>query len=833
VRLRLVKYGSLFVVWLWAFATLAWSAQQPPAAPEPAAAQESPRTPVVIAVTDIIPTSELALTQLRDMRRALEGDQSVGVVEAGLPQFSNQVDEWWRGEAEIIQQLRSVRRTNDVLWQVRLYEGQIADWKALLMTSSEEWSAEKEAMGQLIADWKATQLALDNTTPAAVNSKIAEVLLEGDKVQHLFQEKTEQLVAVQSKLAASLTQVDEIRDAIERVNQQSTSNLFAFESPPLWTTLFATESARPAKAQIGDGSVKLYKEAVRFVQLFQNRLLVHVVLYLVLVALFLRLRQLSRRPSKLMPTDAERLVLDRSYASAFLVASFSVPLLYSDASPQMLRMIVIPSVIPLLMLLPAIFTPKLRAAFHLLTAIYILDFWRYYLPPQWSFVRILLLAEALLGIRVIYLAQKEEILGLMHSRSKEFLIRALLKTGMVLFLAAIIANVLGDLTLAEALFSPLARILYIGVVIRMMTVVATTFALMALRSPLALLLRTVQEHAAGVALNIRRLANTIGVSLWVIIGLFNTGIIGSVLSSLEDVFESTLKLGAVEISVRDIVIFIVVFGSAYVLSRLLRFILAREIFPRFQMPRGVPDALEVLARYGILLFGFVLALISAGVNISQLTLALSALGVGIGFGLQNIVNNFVCGLILVFEHPIQVGDLVEVGQHYGRVQRIGFRSSSLNTPDGGDVIIPNSELIGTRVMNWSLSDQLRRVSLRVPVPMGTDPKRVMDMLLGIARSQRDVVAYPAPNAALETIGDGSLKFVLRCWSRADKFESVSFGLTLAINTVFQDAGIEIPFTQTDVHLHWPEKAGSEIQSVEQFSQMAAGSGTPPKSTAGS
>jgi small-conductance mechanosensitive channel len=322
------------------------------------------------------------------------------------------------------------------------------------------------------------------------------------------------------------------------------------------------------------------------------------------------------------------------------------------------------------------------------------------------------------------------------------------------------------------------------------------------------------------------------VSLWVVIGLFNIGVFGFLVNALEEIFDAKWNLGAIEISVKEVVMFVLVFGIAYALSRFLRFILAKEIFPRFQMPRGVPDVLNLLARYGVLLFGFLLALITAGVNLSQLTLALSALGLGIGFGLQNIVNNFVCGLILVFEHPIQVGDFVEVGPHFGKVQRIGFRSSSLNTFDGGHVIIPNSELIGTKVMNWSLSNQLRRITLKVPVPIGTEPKRVMDMFLAIAGSQPDVIAFPAPSAALEGFYDGSLGFVLRCWTRTDKFESVCFGLTLAINNAFQAAGIQIPFAQSDVHLHLP-KAASEIQSVEKLGQMAAGGGIPPKSTAAS
>jgi small-conductance mechanosensitive channel len=347
------------------------------------------------------------------------------------------------------------------------------------------------------------------------------------------------------------------------------------------------------------------------------------------------------------------------------------------------------------------------------------------------------------------------------------------------------------------------------------------------------MLRTVQESGEAVAANIRKLANFAAVSLWVVIGLFNIGVFGFLVSLIEEIFDAKWNLGAIEISVREVVMFVLVFGFAYALSRSLRFILAKEIFPRFQMPRGVPDVLDLLARYGVLLFGFLIAMVSAGVNLSQMTIALSAFGVGIGFGLQNIVNNFVCGLILVFEHPIQVGDFVEVGQHSGRVERIGFRSSSVSTGDGGTVIIPNSELIGSKVMNWSLSDQLRRVTLRVPVPVDTDPKTVIDMFQAIASSNEEVESYPAPSAALDRFSDGSLMFMLRCWTRVERHEAVSQSLTLEINRAFGEAGIQIPFAQSDVHLHWQEKAGSEIQSLEKLNQAAAGGVGPKKSTVAS
>jgi small-conductance mechanosensitive channel len=464
----------------------------------------------------------------------------------------------------------------------------------------------------------------------------------------------------------------------------------------------------------------------------------------------------------------------------------------------------IPVMIPILILLPAIFSARFRPGFYFLTVIYLLDFLRYYLTPQWLLIRLFLLAEAFLGIGGIGLMLKAWKLGPMASQYSAGAIRSLLHIAMALFAGSVVANVLGNVTLAEIVVSPLVRILYLALVIRMGAVVATTFLLMVLRVPLVLLLRTVRERGEAVAGSVRRLVNFIAVVLWILISLYNVGALENVQSALANFLESQWKMGAAEISVHDFASFILVFFAAYVLSRLLRVILAEEIFPRFDFPRGVPDALELLARYGVLLFGFLLALTSAGVNLSQVTLAISALGVGIGFGLQNIVNNFVSGLILVFEHPIQVGDFVEVGPHFGQVRRIGFRASAVRTLDGAEVIIPNAELIGTKVINWSLSDRLRRITVLVPVPIGTDAGRVIGILEKVARDNSEVVADPAPSAVLGEFGDSSLKFLLRCWTLSQGFGPVQNALTLAIDKALQEAGIRIPFAQSDIHVHWSD-----------------------------
>lgn len=178
-------------------------------------------------------------------------------------------------------------------------------------------------------------------------------------------------------------------------------------------------------------------------------------------------------------------------------------------------------------------------------------------------------------------------------------------------------------------------------------------------------------------------------------------------------------------------LFIATVWSAFLLSRFVNFVLQEDIYPRFSLERGTPYAISTLLRYVILLLGFFLAVAAVGFDLTKFTILVGAFGVGIGFGLQNIINNFVSGLILLFERPVKVGDSVKVADATGTVRRIGIRASLVQTWDNAKIIVPNSKLISKSVTNWTFSSQQRGIEVPVGVVYGTDPKFVIELLQNI------------------------------------------------------------------------------------------------------
>ncbi|MCJ7754955.1 MAG: mechanosensitive ion channel, partial [Thermoanaerobaculales bacterium] len=212
-----------------------------------------------------------------------------------------------------------------------------------------------------------------------------------------------------------------------------------------------------------------------------------------------------------------------------------------------------------------------------------------------------------------------------------------------------------------------------------------------------------------------------------------------------------------------------------------------------------------VTHYVVVVVGVMVAATAAGLDFSRINLIVGALGVGIGFGLQNVVNNFVSGLILLFERPIRVGDRVEISQLSGVVTDIGMRASIVRTWQGAEVIVPNANLISSEVINWTLSDESHRMEISVGVAYGTDPQTVIDLLVLVAVGHPDVFRDPEPVALFLGFGESSLDFELRAWTGGD-FVRVASELRVAINTALAEAGIEIPFPQRDLHLRTVDEA---------------------------
>lgn len=273
------------------------------------------------------------------------------------------------------------------------------------------------------------------------------------------------------------------------------------------------------------------------------------------------------------------------------------------------------------------------------------------------------------------------------------------------------------------------------------------------------------------------------------------------MGAVQAFLSTPFEVGTVSISPGDLLAFPLTLFIAFTLSRAIRSLLEEDVFPRVSLTRGVDNAVSTTVHYVLLLGGFFLALGAAGIDLGKFTLLAGAFGVGIGFGLQTVVNNFVSGLILLYERPIQVGDTIELAGILGEVKHIGIRASMVLTFQGAEVIIPNGTLLSDQLINWTLSNKHRRVEIPVGVAYGNRPADVLKVLKNVLDSEERILGEPEPMVLFRGFGDSSLDFELRFWTRdSSTYLVLASDLASAVYDELERVGITIPFPQRDLHL---------------------------------
>ncbi|ACF15096.1 MscS Mechanosensitive ion channel [Chloroherpeton thalassium ATCC 35110] len=291
--------------------------------------------------------------------------------------------------------------------------------------------------------------------------------------------------------------------------------------------------------------------------------------------------------------------------------------------------------------------------------------------------------------------------------------------------------------------------------------------------------------------------------------------IWEVFQNIIDVLESPIfNLGANKLTVFSIVKLILTIILVFVTSRILRNLIAEKLLSKETSDIGTRLAVATIVQYVFVFFGLIIVLQTAGIDLSTLTVLSGTIGIGIGFGLQNIMENFVSGIIILLERPIKIGDRIEVGNVNGDVIKISVRSTTVKTNNNIVIIIPNSEFISSRVINWSHTERVVRFAFPVGVSYKSNPEDVKQTLLEVAGLHQGVLKDPKPDVLFRGFGDSSLDFELRVWTK--QYTSVPMILQSELNFMIFEAftkkSIEIPFPQRDINFRtsdvdlWKNKA---------------------------
>ncbi len=772
--------------------------------PEIATRAEQVKRPMREIIARILPNSETI--SIADQVKALEAQ-----VESNNRQIEERI-----GATPTLYELREMER------DLSFRSLELNRWQKILTDAVSQAESDLKWVKAEETTWKATldQLPQEGSFEV-VAERIRLTLADLQRLQERIQERLSQLLVLQDSVSQQDFLVSSQIDHIVLVKQRFQDRLLNRDNRPLWSALLSPttdEASAGLMAEPFGQSLAHELSAAREDLKAQKRNFILLAL-LFLVTLMLN-SALAKRIDPLTADDSELRESAEVLKRPVSVATLITLLTYLWLSP--ITAGIINSVIALLLLIAFLRVIRLlidrpawlRVPLYVLAILHLSDRARLLVDIAPVIERMVFLFEIAIAITVvIWMLRPNRLNQLSESETARKWTRGVLRVILALLLISLVANVFGFFTLAKVLGEGTLHSAYLAALFYgAARAVNIAFELL-LRTNRAQTLAFVRSNRSEVARWLARLSFLIAGFLWLqgMLELFT--IREQVFDAVTRMLDASLRFRSLSISIGDVLSFLLVVVLAYYLSRIVRLILQEDVLARVPLKRGVPQAMATAAQYVLLLAGFILALTAAGFDLTKLTLLTGAFGVGIGFGLQNVVNNFVSGLILLFERPVQVGDAVRVGEFSGDVTRIGIRSTTIRTYQGAEVIVPNAKLISDEVTNWTLTNQTRRVEIQIGVAYGTDPAKVIDLLVTTAKSHPEVLPDPEPMAIFVGFGDSALGFELRFWATIQTHVQVKSEVTAKIAAVFNEEEIEIPFPQRDLHIKTVDDAAKILAAA--------------------
>jgi small-conductance mechanosensitive channel len=793
-------------------AQLGLAQDQPPQEPSQAPAEVTQlpgenAAPAPTPLSEIARKTEQAEDELAEIREGLTPAPQVEAIAEQLVTLDEPLAEGSTAiEAEQLAQI-SFRDLRDLQQRWDEWQLRVESWESQVGLRARELEGVRDRLDAMQAEWDRTRESVgDIEIPGELSARISVVVSKHEETTTLVAERLQQVLSLQAKLAEQAAAVHELLGNIEEEVARRRESLLERDEAPVWELLL-----RPGSTPVGlDAVVESWREDVAaltsFVGRYKGRIVLHLLVFAALWALFLGLDRRSRSWTlSHRALRAATYLFNHPLSSALLLSLMATRFIYPNAPLAVYDLNALLILILLARLLPGMVDPRLRGAALGMILVLALDELRPLFFEAGLVHRLLLLAAQagalLIMIPSLRMLQAD---GTRTERQNSVWWRAgfwAVWAAVDILAVALIANLLGRVGLSELLTSATLTSFRYALALFVGALVLDGLVMVTLGSRPAQSFNSIRSHTELLERRGIALVHLVAFYLWILGTLKEFQLLDPFRDWLAGVLSWHWTRGTLSISLGDVFTFVLTIFAAMMISRFVRFLLEEDVYPRTSLARGVPATISMLVNYLILGIGFFFALAAAGIDLSRVALLAGALGVGIGFGLQDLVNNFVSGLILVFERPMGVGDLIEVGSLHGRVQQIGIRASTVRTFDGAEVIIPNGQLLSGQLVNWTLSDRQRRIALPIGVAYGTDPKTVIDLLLRLAEAHPEVTHDPEPVALFKGFGDSSLDFELRVWIKDfNEGLRVSSELRVAIDKALAEAGIEIPFPQRDLHV---------------------------------
>jgi potassium-dependent mechanosensitive channel len=750
-----------------------------PAKPNPA--------PTPIPLTTVPVEAQSAMTSLQEIDASLSRDQSnVGVIAGSLSNLTSEIDARIAEDMKLLTASPSLDMLHQLKSTWQNFGDNLSALARALAQRATTLEEERARLDQLKKTWRATlQLAKQPDTPQPVLQSVQNVVDSVERTRQAAESSRTQVLTLQGRLSEQEARVRTALSSVEQSQDQALKSLLVRDSPPIWSG--ETSLGKEWEKQGGTSFSSQLKASKAFVKRHPFAFLLHALLIVLIATALQLMRRRMRKVTEEKP-DLQRAVpiLDLPVSMAFVLSLLIVSSIYSQA-PRLIQAIMgVVALIPTVVILRKLLQPNSYPILYALVILFFLGELRLLAAGSLPHSGRLLFLGQVLGGSLFFIwllrswhlpAAAAETHGRLWRR-----IRAIAIIGLILLPAAFLANIFGYVNLGNLLGIIFLRSVFVAALLYTAIRILEGLIIIALQVRPLGSLRVISLHRPMLQRRTYGVLGFLAFLFWLSLILNFFGLLTPLTAATQAALNTKLAIGSLNISVHSILAFLIVVWASFLVSRFLRFLLEEDVYHHFHLAPGTPYAISTMLHYAILLSGFCVALGALGIDLTKITILAGAFSVGIGFGLQNVINNFVSGLILLFERPIKIGDMIEVSGIAGEVRRIGIRASVIRTTDGSEVIVPNGSLISTQVTNWTFSDVLRAIEVSVNVVGAADPQRVFELLKKTAAGRPGVVKEPSPQVYVVNFTSSAVTFQLRVWTdRYQDWAQLRSDLSVAVN----------------------------------------------------
>lgn len=788
-------------------------------------------TATPIPLSAIIAESQTASDAIQASRNLLTTRANNQDIDNGLTQQQQTIDKKVAdAEAVLVPgtSLEDIRRI-ELEWQS--ISSSVESWKSELQKQSAVLDNEIASLTNLKSLWDMTLASLENSdpdddVPAEIKKRVSEIATSIAQTRQSFSERRAELLALQSRLSDLETKVTEMTGKIRQFREEALSMLFVQDRPALWNANWKAITTENLAAVGGSSFSAQYKELREYANSNLDRFILHAIVFILLVGAFIWTR---RNVTALEDNDpnleAALSIFNLPIVASLVLTGFLYRIIYPE-SPQMLATILsILFIIPAAILLRRIVDSSLSYILYILIGLFFIDLVRETAAPLPLISRLLFLGQMLFALGfLLWFGRSKRFADKIEVRQKKLFdgIKKIIPIALFFFAAALIANIFGYAELSYLIGNAMLRAAYTGLVLYIAVKILESLLVLVMRVSPFSQLNAVKFNRILIRKKFARFIKWVAIFLWIVSVLVYLSIDEAVISAIDGILSHQFDIRYINFSIGDILFIFFIGWITLQISKFLRFILEEDIYPSIDIGGGVSYAVSTLLHYTILVAGFMFLVAALGIDFTKFAVVAGAVGIGIGFGLQNIINNFVSGLILLFERPVKVGDTVQISDQIGQLVQIGLRASVLKKSDGSEVIIPNSQLISERVQNRTVSDRRKLVEIPFSVAYGSDTDTVVELIRSSAVGKPDILDSPEPSAIFTGFDGNALNFMLRFWTGDTAgWLKVQSERVKDVYAALNEAGIEMPSTGSDLHL----KIGPENPLTDQIKEDLKDKGT--------